>query len=166
MRNSAVSIATKKASAPPPRPSQKVDCYRLFEEFEKRVTKLCLPENWQINSSSNYYRVIKHDTIHDIPIFDIYIGNNLEFTIRVFAVYIPANDEIYTKFSKSVKNITSSNLVPKIFNPKVATSSTFTKFYRSTSCSYICKTNICTNCQKFENQKTSYVQESIKNKRQ
>ena len=36
------------------------------------------------------------------------------------------------------------------------------KFYRTTSCSYICKTNICTNCQKSENQKTSYVQEFIK----
>ena len=91
------------------------------------------------------------------------------------------------KFNKSVKNITLSNLfqeishycicegiknekifqytnqhsVPKIFNPNVTTPSTFTKFYRSTSCSYNCKTNICTNCQKSENQKT-YVQKSIK----
>ena len=106
----------------------------------------------------------------------------------MFAVCIPANYEIYTKFSKSVKNITLSNLVqefslycicegikneknfqytnqhsvPRIFNPNVTTSSTFTKFYGSTSCSYICKTNICTNCQNFENQKTSYVQKSIK----
>ena len=77
MRNSAVSIATKIASAPPPPPPpQKVDCYRASEEFEKRVTKLHLPENWQINSSSNYYRILKHDTIHDIPISDIYIGSN------------------------------------------------------------------------------------------
>ena len=106
----------------------------------------------------------------------------------MFAVGIPANHKIYTKFSKSVKNITLSNLVdeislyyisegiknektfqytnqhsvPKIFNPNVTTSSRFTKFYRSTSCSYICKTNICTNCQKFENQKPSYVQKSIR----
>ena len=186
MRNSAVSVATKRASPsppPPPPPPQKVDCYWSFEEFEKRVTKLHLPENWQINSSSNYYRILKHDTIHDIHISDIYIGSNLEFTIRAFTVCIPANHEIYTKFSKSVKNITSSNLVqeislccicegiknenffqytnqhsvPKIFNPNVTTSSTFTKFCRLTSCSYI-----CTNCQKFGSQKTSYVQKSIK----
>ena len=65
----------KKASEPPPPPppSQKVDCYQSFEQFEKGVTKLHLPENWQINSSSDYYRILKHDTIHDIPIFDIYI---------------------------------------------------------------------------------------------
>ena len=95
------------------------------------------------------------------------------------------------KFSKPVKNTTLSNFVqeishycicegiknekdiqytnqhsvPKIFNPNVTTPSTFTKFYRSTSCSYICKTNTCTNRQKFENQKTSYVQKSIKKKR-
>ena len=115
MRNSAVSIAAKKASAPRPRPPpQKVDCYRPFEEFEKRVTKLHLPENWQINSSSDYYRILNHDTIHDIPIFDIYIRDNLEFTIRVLAVCTPANHEIYIKFSKSVKNITLSNLVQEI----------------------------------------------------
>ena len=92
-------------------PPQKLDCYQSFEEFEKRVAKLHFTENWQIKSLSNYYRILKHDTIHDIPIFDIYIGNNLEFTIRVFAVRIPGNHEIYMKFSKSVKNMTLSNLV-------------------------------------------------------
>ena len=47
MRNSVVSIATKKkaSAAPPPPPPQKVDCYRSFKEFEKRLTKLHLPEN-------------------------------------------------------------------------------------------------------------------------
>ena len=106
----------------------------------------------------------------------------------MFELCIPANHEIYTKFIESVKNISLSNLVqeishycicegfknekkihysnqlsvPKIFNPNVTTSSTFTNFCRYTSCSYICKTNICTNCQKFENQKTLYIQKSIK----
>ena len=47
-------------------------------------------------------------------ISDIYIRANLEFTICVFAVCIPANHEIYMKFSKSVKNITLSNLVQEI----------------------------------------------------
>ena len=78
------------------------------------MTKLHLPENWQINSSSDYYLILKHDTIHDIPIFDIYIRDNLEFTICVFAVCIPANHEIYMKFSKPVKNITLSNFVREI----------------------------------------------------
>ena len=34
--------------------------------------------------------------------------------ILVFAVCIPANHEIYMRFSKSVKNITLSNLVQEI----------------------------------------------------
>ena len=72
MRNSAVSIAAKKASVLLP-PTQKIDCYRSFEEFEKRVTKLHVPNNWQINSSSDYDQILKYDTIHDIPTFDIYI---------------------------------------------------------------------------------------------
>ena len=60
------------------------------------------------------------------------------------------------------KNFNIPTNTPKIFNPNVTTASTFTKFYRSTSCSHILKKNICTNCQKFENQKSSYVQNSIK----
>ena len=49
-----------------------------------------------------------------------------------------------------------------MINRNVKTPSSFTKFYRSPACLYICEINICTNRQKFENQKTSYVQKSIK----
>ena len=49
-----------------------------------------------------------------IYIYIYSIGNNLEFTICVFAVSIPANYEIYIKFIKSIKNITLSNLVQEI----------------------------------------------------
>ena len=38
------SVATKEALVPPP-PSQKVDCYRSFEESKKRIIILHLPEN-------------------------------------------------------------------------------------------------------------------------
>ena len=78
------------------------------------MTKLHLREKWQINSSSDYYQILKHNTIHDIPIFDSYIKDNLDLNICVFAVCIPANHEIYMKFSKSVKNITLPNLVQEI----------------------------------------------------
>ena len=54
MRISPASIDTKKALASPLSPPQKVDSYQLFEEFEERVTKFHLPENWQINSLSKY----------------------------------------------------------------------------------------------------------------
>ena len=63
---------------------------------------------------------------------------------------------------KKIFQYTNQHSVPKIFNPNVTAPSTFTIFYRSTSCPYICKTNTCNNYQKFENQKTSYVQKSIK----
>ena len=54
MINSAASIATKKTSALPRPLPQKIDCYRPFEEFEKIVTKIHLPENWQIT----HYQII------------------------------------------------------------------------------------------------------------
>ena len=102
MRNSPASIDTKKALASPLSPPRKVDSYQLFEEFEERVTKLHLPENWQINSLSKYSWILEDDTT-DIPIFDIYNGSNLEFTNQVFGVCIPANHETYMKFCKSVE---------------------------------------------------------------
>ena len=101
MKNSAVSIATKTTSAPPPAPPQKGDCYRSFEEFEKKVTKLHLPENWQINSSSNYYRILKNDTIHDIPIFDIYI---LETIYNLLFVCSQCAYQLTMKFIQNLVN--------------------------------------------------------------
>ena len=89
MRKSAVSIAAKKSITTTNTTTSKSILLSPFEELEKRVTKLHLPENWQIKSSSDYYPISKHDTIHDVPIFDTYIRKNLEFT-RVFAVCIPA----------------------------------------------------------------------------
>ena len=70
--NSAALIATRKASAPPLLPSQKVHCYQSFEKFEKRVAKLHLPKNWKINSLSNYYRVL----------------NTTQFMISLYLMYI------------------------------------------------------------------------------
>ena len=49
-----------------------------------------------------------------ISLYLIYIRDTLKFTICVFAVCMPASHEIYMKFSKSVKNITLSNLVQEI----------------------------------------------------
>ena len=49
-----------------------------------------------------------------ISLYLIYIRGSLKFTIRVFAVCMPASHEIYMKFSKSVNNITLSNLVQEI----------------------------------------------------
>ena len=95
---------TKKALASPLSPPQKVDSYQLFEEFEERVTKFHLQENWQINSLSKYSWILEDDTI-DIPIFDIYNGSNLEFTNQVFGVCIQANHETYMKFRKYLKKI-------------------------------------------------------------
>ena len=51
-----------------------------------------------------------------ISLYLIYIRDTLKFTICVFAVCMPASHEIYMKFSKSVKNITLSNLVQEIIN--------------------------------------------------
>ena len=60
----------------------------------------------------------------------------------------------------------NQHFAPKIFNERVATPWAFTKFYRSTACFYVCKANICNNCQKFQNKKKLMFKNPIKNKRQ
>ena len=168
----------KAPSAAPPTPQKQIDI-GLSNNLKKERANFIFQKTGKLTHHQTIIEFKKNDTNHDNPIFDIYIRNNLDFTIRAFAVSIPANHEIYMKFSKSMKNITLSNLaqeisqygicegiknekilqytyqrsVTKTFIPNVTTPLTFTKFYRSSSCSYICKTNIFTNCQKFENQK-------------
>ena len=107
----------------------------------------------------------------------------------MFAICIPVNHEIYKKYEKSVKNVTLSNLVkeinqysicegtkdrqlfqytdqqvvPKKFNPNdIENFTTPTKYYRSSSCFFISNTQLCTNCNNFQNSRRSQIQKSNK----
>ena len=128
------------------------------------------------------YSFLEKDNIHEIPEIEVFIDNLLNLTIRVFAWCLEIDNEIYKRYKKSVKNITLYNLLKEItqyqickgiHNEKVFQSAEQhvipkkfdllsniskkceTKFYRCPACLILSATYFCTNCTKYENQKSS-----------
>ena len=86
--------------------------YASLHEFKKRISSLKLPNNWQISQKQNH--IFQKSKSYEISSKDIYVGEDLEFIIRVFFCCVPLDLEIYTKFKKAMKNITLSNLIEVI----------------------------------------------------
>ena len=86
--------------------------YASLHEFKKRISSLKLPNNWQISQKQNL--IFQKSKSYEISSKDIYVGEDLEFIIRVFFCCVPLDLEIYTKFKKAMKNITLSNLIEVI----------------------------------------------------
>ena len=86
--------------------------YADLHKFKKRISSLKLPNNWQISQKQNH--IFQKSKSYEISSKDIYVGEDLEFIIRVFFFCVPLDLEIYTKFKKAMKNITLSNLIEVI----------------------------------------------------
>ena len=77
--------------------------------LKKLISLLKLPDGWHISDKQNHkFQKCKS---YEISSIDIYVGEELEFIIRVFSWCIQLNHEIYTKYKKTMKNITLSNLI-------------------------------------------------------
>ena len=126
--------------------------------------------------AAKFIHIYKSDGVHDISHTDIYVLNDLSFTIRIFAWCIPKEHSIYSSYEKSIKNITLSNLIkyistfnicsgvtnenaksgstlhtaPKIFNPIEDPGIHETTFYRVNNCLILSKSSTCENCLKFQ----------------
>ena len=57
-----------------------------------------LPHDWQISEKKS--DIFQKSKSYEISSTDIYIGEYLEFTIRVFYLCIPLDHEVYTKCKK------------------------------------------------------------------
>ena len=79
---------------------------------KKIISSLKLPDDWQISDKQNY--IFRKKKSYEISSIDIYVGDDLEFVIRVFSWCIALEHEIYTKYKKAMENITLSNLIKSI----------------------------------------------------
>ena len=87
------------------------DCYKNFKEFMSRINTLKL-DGWQTEELEGIgVKIVKFDHLHIIPIYEVYVGNDLEFSIRVFGWKLPVQHEIYEIYKKSCKNVTLSSLI-------------------------------------------------------
>ena len=110
--------------------------YKFFDEFVKRITLFKAPQSWKIAISSALVSVTKADLIHILPMYEIHIVPSLTFTIRDFTWKLPDSRNICVQYSRSVMNITLSNIVNILSNSKlcqgvVANSNRFNQAYCS-----------------------------------
>ena len=110
-RTSAESIAAKRLNSPT-KEKPEGDYYADLHEFKKRISSLKLPDDWQMSDKQNH--IFQKSKSYEISSMDIYVGEDLEFIIRVYSWCIPLDHEIYTKYKKTMKNITLSNLIKVI----------------------------------------------------
>ncbi|XP_057290402.1 uncharacterized protein LOC130613092 [Hydractinia symbiolongicarpus] len=153
-RQSAQSILQKKIE---PVENVITDQYKSFTDFISK-TQLLKLVGWSFTYTSDCASFACHDAIHSVPKYEIYVDNNLVFTVRVLLWSVPAKHDIY---SQSLKLITITYLtrlimdlklcpgltdhfagsclehcVPKVFNIKDSTSAPLhqSKWYRSPNC--------------------------------
>lgn len=153
-RQSAQSILQKKIE---PVENVITDRYKSFTDFISK-TQLLKLVGWSFTYTSDCASFACHDAIHSVPKYEIYVDNNLVFTVRVLLWSVPAKHDIY---SQSLKLITITYLtrlimdlklcpgltdhfagsclehcVPKVFNIKDSTSAPLhqSKWYRSPNC--------------------------------
>ena len=190
-RTSAESIAARRQNLPTKDKPEGV-YYADLHEFKKRISSLKLPDDWQTSDKQNH--IFQKSKSYEISSIDIYVGEDLEFIIRVFSWCIPLDHEIYTKYKKTMKNITLSNLikvisyynicsgikddqakktaicysVPKTFGFSQNTSVPFNQvtFYPSISCVLLIDKpdESCKNCIKFEINALSTTKKLLKRK--
>ena len=168
---------------PPP------SCYKSFTEFNNRVTSLKLV-GWQVNNHDNVTHFTLNDQTHSVPKYEIYVDDQLSFTVRVLLWNIPNGHEIYSLYQRSLNNVTVTNLindiikfnicpgalqiysgsciehsVPKIFSLSDSSLSPLcqTKWYRSPTCRVLVTTlDKCQDCLKTESKENV----SLKRKRE
>ena len=110
-RTSAEGIAAKRPNLPTKEKPEGA-YYADLHEFKKRISSIKLPDDWQISDRQNHiFQKIKS---YEISSVDIYVDEDLKFIIRKFSWCIPLDHEIYTKYKKTMKNITLSNLIKVI----------------------------------------------------
>ena len=107
--------------------------YKSYDEFCTRINALKLHHEWKILPGKEFTQICKNDNKHSIPLFNIYVEENLRFTIRVFNWSITNGHKIYNQNRISLKNITLSNLISTITNYVVCTGITNSQIINSES---------------------------------
>ena len=109
-RASAASIQEKKIAINEIHENQPASCYESFEELFYRIQNLKL-SGWTFRKSDEILRVFQHDEVHIQPSREIIVTSDLSFTVTAFNWPLPDEHPVYKYTSKTLKNITLSNLI-------------------------------------------------------
>ncbi len=87
-------------------------CSKDFPEFIKRTKALQLGVS--IKESENACQIVKHDSTHAIPEYEITVDSSLNYSIRAFCWQLPNDNILIKSHEGSMQNVTLSKLVKEI----------------------------------------------------
>ena len=114
---------------PAPRPERSVvqdhiqepdtACYLSFAEFSKRCNGLKTLQKWSTKSLGD--RVVFKKMVDEflLPELEIIVDDSLAFTVKAFGCFLPEHHLIYTRYRRSMRNLTICTLVKELENFKL-----------------------------------------------
>ena len=109
-RESFTSVLQKRSLCNNEDSPQQHECYKSFSELSNRVKSLKL-EGWQWTSFQDHLKFFNIVDTFAVPKYEIFVDQELEFTIRIFLWKLPSNHDIYNTYNKSLKSETISELL-------------------------------------------------------
>ena len=94
-------------------PDSRRFCYRSFDEVAERAKKLVL-RDWNLICSESKIQISKYEVPYLMPKFDIFIDSSLAFSLLVFGWLLAEDSSIYKDYTRSLRNITISDLIKRI----------------------------------------------------
>lgn len=97
-----------------PEPARHKACYSNFVELCKRVHTLKSLSSWSVQEQEDRILLRKMKNTFLLPEVEIMIDDSLGYTISIFGWLIPEDHELYSKYLRSVTNITVSDIVKDV----------------------------------------------------
>ncbi|XP_022803322.1 uncharacterized protein LOC111340701 [Stylophora pistillata] len=97
-----------------PETKRKNACYSNFVELCKRVHPLKTLSDWSVQELNDRILLRKIKNTFLLPEVEIMIDDSLGYTISIFGWLIPEDHELYSRYLRSVSNITVSDLVKDV----------------------------------------------------
>lgn len=95
--------------------TEKRHCYKSFHEFCKRAQSLKIIQEWctQAKEDRMVFRKSNESSVC-LPQLELVVDDSLGFTILVYGWLLPDDHILYTKYYRSMRNVTLNELVRKL----------------------------------------------------
>ena len=81
MARPSVELVTAKRLSNAPVFEKSNDCYESYDDFIKRVQKLKLCSDWNIEICNEYCHIFKNSSESSTPQFEIFVNSSLDFIL-------------------------------------------------------------------------------------
>ena len=100
-----------------PQPVQ--NAYKSFEDFTSRIKSLALTKSWKIEVKEQLVVASLMSSDYVLPVYEIFVDNLLNFTVRVHSWVLPDNHELIQSYNASFNNVTLSKFIERLSSYKL-----------------------------------------------